>query len=218
MARPVKEGPIRQAQILDAAQDLFARQGYEATTINDLLAAVKLSKGAFYYHFRSKEEVLDAMIQRRADEGIAAAAAIARSDALGPAEKLLAIMLAKKPDTPARAQLNDVLNQPANALLHQKALTIMTRGLTPILAGVVEEGIAQGLFSTPFPAPSVTLLLAGALTVFDDAYFRWSADEAQALTAAFLTAAERIFGAEAGSLAGLAAVFDTASDPESPSV
>jgi len=79
MARPVKEGPIRRAEILDAAQDLFARQGYEATTINDLLQAVKLSKGAFYYHFRSKEEVLDAMIERRADEGIAAAAAIARS-------------------------------------------------------------------------------------------------------------------------------------------
>ncbi len=55
------------ADIVAKADDLFYRQGYERTSFADIAAAVKISRGNFYYHFKTKDEILDAVIDRRAD-------------------------------------------------------------------------------------------------------------------------------------------------------
>jgi AcrR family transcriptional regulator len=43
---------------LRAAARLFQQQGYDATSMNDVAAALKLSKGGLYHHFQSKDEIL----------------------------------------------------------------------------------------------------------------------------------------------------------------
>jgi AcrR family transcriptional regulator len=45
-------------EILRAAARLFKQQGYDATSMNDVAAALKLSKGGLYHHFQSKDEIL----------------------------------------------------------------------------------------------------------------------------------------------------------------
>jgi TetR/AcrR family transcriptional regulator, cholesterol catabolism regulator len=45
-------------EILRAAASLFQQQGYDATSMNDVAAALKLSKGGLYHHFQSKDEIL----------------------------------------------------------------------------------------------------------------------------------------------------------------
>ena len=45
-------------EILRAAARLFQQQGYDATSMNDVAAALKLSKGGLYHHFQSKHEIL----------------------------------------------------------------------------------------------------------------------------------------------------------------
>src|SRR3954466_15058260 len=45
-------------EILRAASRLFQQQGYDATSMNDVAAALKLSKGGLYHHFQSKDEIL----------------------------------------------------------------------------------------------------------------------------------------------------------------
>lgn len=52
-------------QIVDAADHLFYRQGYEHTSFSDIADAVRISRGNFYYHFKSKDEILDAVIDVR---------------------------------------------------------------------------------------------------------------------------------------------------------
>jgi TetR/AcrR family transcriptional regulator, cholesterol catabolism regulator len=44
--------------ILETAARLFQQQGYDATSMNDVAAALKLSKGGLYHHFQSKDEIL----------------------------------------------------------------------------------------------------------------------------------------------------------------
>lgn len=48
----------RRAQILDAAMACFAEQGYHETSIDDIAARIGLSKGALYYHFAGKRDIL----------------------------------------------------------------------------------------------------------------------------------------------------------------
>jgi TetR/AcrR family transcriptional repressor of nem operon len=48
--------------IVEAADQLFYRQGYEHTSFSDIAEAVQISRGNFYYYFKSKDEILDAVI------------------------------------------------------------------------------------------------------------------------------------------------------------
>ena len=52
-------------QILEAADNLFYEQGFEHTSFADIAAAVGISRGNFYYHFKTKDEILDAVIELR---------------------------------------------------------------------------------------------------------------------------------------------------------
>ena len=51
--------------IVEAADLLFYRQGYEHTSFADIAEAVRISRGNFYYHFKTKDEILDAVIEAR---------------------------------------------------------------------------------------------------------------------------------------------------------
>lgn len=52
-------------RIVEAADDLFYRQGFERTSFAAIAEAVKISRGNFYHHFKTKDEILDAVIDRR---------------------------------------------------------------------------------------------------------------------------------------------------------
>jgi AcrR family transcriptional regulator len=51
--------------IVEAADDLFYRQGFEHTSFSDIAERVQISRGNFYYHFKSKDEILEAVIEER---------------------------------------------------------------------------------------------------------------------------------------------------------
>jgi TetR/AcrR family transcriptional regulator, transcriptional repressor for nem operon len=51
--------------IIEAADRLFYRQGYEHTSFAHIADAVQISRGNFYHHFKSKDEILDAVIVQR---------------------------------------------------------------------------------------------------------------------------------------------------------
>src|SRR5436853_6404836 len=70
MARIVKEQEyaLRRNAILDVAQRLVVTRGYEQMTIQDILDARQISKGAFYHYFDSKQALLEAIIERQLDQ------------------------------------------------------------------------------------------------------------------------------------------------------
>jgi len=52
-------------QIVKVADDLFYRQGFDATSFSDIAAGMQISRGNFYYHFKTKDQILDAVIDLR---------------------------------------------------------------------------------------------------------------------------------------------------------
>ncbi|WP_448207864.1 TetR/AcrR family transcriptional regulator [Azospirillum sp. sgz302134] len=74
-------------QIVEAADWLFYEKGFEATSLADIAAAVKLSRGNFYYHFKTKDDILSAVIALRlANTGAMLDSWEARTD--DPAERI----------------------------------------------------------------------------------------------------------------------------------
>ena len=61
-------GPKAQSvreRIIAAADQLFYQKGFENTSFSDIADAVEISRGNFYYHFKTKDEILDAVIAAR---------------------------------------------------------------------------------------------------------------------------------------------------------
>ena len=56
---------VTRQQIVAAADDLFYRQGYEHTSFADIAKVVNISRGNFYHHFKTKDDILDAVIEVR---------------------------------------------------------------------------------------------------------------------------------------------------------
>ncbi len=55
MAR--KQNPSTRSNLLDAALGVIRTKGYAATSVDDICARASLSKGAFFHHFSSKEDL-----------------------------------------------------------------------------------------------------------------------------------------------------------------
>lgn len=58
-------GGATRAQIVDAADRLFYQQGYEHTSFAMIAEAVRISRGNFYHHFKTKDHILDEVIEGR---------------------------------------------------------------------------------------------------------------------------------------------------------
>jgi AcrR family transcriptional regulator len=58
----------REQRILDAAADLFVHYGYDKTAVSDIAREAGISKGAIYLHFKSKDELLEALIIRETEK------------------------------------------------------------------------------------------------------------------------------------------------------
>jgi AcrR family transcriptional regulator len=82
----------RRALIEDAAARLFARRGYDATTVEQIVSEAGVSKPMLYRHFESKKDLCMTLLERRRDELAAAPLDEFINRAHGPAERLLAMI------------------------------------------------------------------------------------------------------------------------------
>jgi len=83
-----KDGDVRKQELLDAAFKLFYKKGYENTSINSIIEKVGVSKGAFYYYFKSKEEVLDKLSLQQTEKLIKIINKIVKDNKLNALDKL----------------------------------------------------------------------------------------------------------------------------------
>ncbi len=137
--------------ILDAALKLFLDKGYEQTTILDIVNEMKgLTRGAFYHHFKSKEEVLDALCDRLYYNDNPFEKARGRSD-LNGLEKLQFLLWDSLVLTERRAislQFLELLKSP----VFLKDLVDSNRDtVAPEYQALIEEGVRDGSIKTDFP-------------------------------------------------------------------
>lgn len=187
--------------MLDAAQRLFLEKGYAKTTVTDILDVYGLSKGVFYYYFKSKEEVMDAVIMRIVKADVTAAKKIAALSDLSAIQKLLQILFALKPKCgETKEKLLEDLHQQSNAEMHQKSLVQSIHHLAPVLTEVALQGISEKVMATDYPRETMEFLLVSAQIIFDEGLFQWKEDESAQKAKAFIGIMEVTLGVEKGSL------------------
>ncbi|GIQ71371.1 TetR/AcrR family transcriptional regulator [Xylanibacillus composti] len=206
--RVVKTAEERRNEILDAADELFGQKGFDGTSTNDILDKVGIARGTLYHHFKSKEDIMDALIERYSVRLLSAGRRIAADKTIPVIERIIRVVMALNLSGGSSEEIMEHIHKPQNALMHQKIQRVMVGGVTPILAELIREGIEQGLFSTPFPYEAMEMALIYANTVFDDDDVVPMTDEERATRMqAFIFHTERMLGAESGSMMSVMQVF-----------
>lgn len=155
----------RRNKLIKIAEELFLVNGYENTTINDIVERLNLAKGTFYYHFRSKEELLVAVsdkllsetqnyLQRvhdRKDEDIFA--------------RLKDMLTAIDIDLYRNERIWRFVYHENNVILYNQLIKICKEKLGPLIADVLEEGSGKGLLDVPH-----AMEMAEALIILLDLY------------------------------------------------
>jgi AcrR family transcriptional regulator len=177
MVRIVKAPEERKAEIMDAAECLFETKGYEETSINDILQKIGIAKGTFYYYFKSKDEIMNAVIDRNIERQIQSLLPIVEDDHCNAMEKLRRIIYENRRMNAENEEMLDYLHQPENIVMHQKSLIQAVQKFAPVFSKIIRQGVAEKLFQTDYPLELAEFLLVGMNFLFDPSIFPWSREE-----------------------------------------
>ncbi|WP_396954740.1 TetR/AcrR family transcriptional regulator [Neobacillus sp. YIM B06451] len=202
-----KEAEERRNEILDAADELFGQKGFDGTSTNDILDKVGIARGTLYYHFKSKEDIMDALIDRYSARLLGNAQAIAVDKSIPVVERIIKAVRSMNLSSGSSQEIMVHIHKPQNALMHQKIQKVIINGVTPILAEIIREGIDQGLFSTKYPYECMEMIVTYANTVFDDEVIELTNEERALKIQAFIFNVERLLGAESGSMINVMEMF-----------
>ncbi|KKB06810.1 hypothetical protein VE25_21145 [Devosia geojensis] len=152
MTRIVKPATVRREEILDCAQRLFSRQGYDATSVNQIIVTLGLSKGAFYHHFSAKADLIEALALRFADDAARMAQPVLDDESLDAFSRL-SKFLASMRDSKVNAAFEvrntfEPLFRPENAALYERVEEALFGVVRPTLTRIIAEGVAEQTFDT----------------------------------------------------------------------
>lgn len=199
MARVIKEAKERKNEILDVAERLFETRGFDHTSTNDILEETGIARGTLYYHFKSKEELLDAMVERMTERLIVRAKEIAARKDVPVLQRFTRMMLALHAGGSIDQEILEQVHKPPNALMHQKIQQQLLTEITPLLVALIEEGTAQGICRTEYPWEVAEMTFLYANVVFDD-LAEYGTEDKQRKIEAFIHNLERLLGMGQGSM------------------
>src|SRR6185369_13489461 len=137
----VIESTSTRESILDSAEELFARQGFDATTIKEIGAAAGLNPALLYYYFGNKEALYRGVLQRVIAGMVSRGSAILE-ESLPPADVIRALVAAQMefmlahPNAP-RLLLREMLDHEARRV--EQLLLELAASLFERLCGVIEQ-------------------------------------------------------------------------------
>ena len=177
MARPPKDSQIRITEILDTAEHLFTINGYCGTTINDIAKEMSVAQGMPYYYFKSKEEILEALVNRHISSIIAEIKAVTCSDSMTPLRKIeLTLFILLRSVRYKDGLLFYTLRNEQHLHMKERVAHLAKSLFTPLLLTVIEEGIRTQSFHVSHLKTTLAFILIIIEPLYDALYEKMSAE------------------------------------------
>jgi TetR/AcrR family transcriptional regulator, fatty acid metabolism regulator protein len=156
--------PDKPQQIIEAAIRVFARKGYYNSRVSDIARAAGIAAGTIYLYFDTKQEILISLFRDKMAAFVAAAwRAIAEErDAITKVRRLVYLhfeILERQPDLAEVVQVE--LRQ--GQKFFRGPATQEIAGYFALIASILEEGVATGLFRADLPVKLAAKMLFGAM-------------------------------------------------------
>ncbi|UCF07676.1 MAG: TetR/AcrR family transcriptional regulator [Thermoplasmata archaeon] len=199
MIRVVKEPEERREELMDVAEKLIKKKGFEKTNVSDIVKKAKVAQGTFYYYFESKDDVLNAIINRFAVEMEEYLKIIVDDPSKGAIEKMLTLFEAGKKLREKRKGLTDYLHEERNELLHYRIEKKKTPMVARYFSEIIQQGVKEGVFTTEYPKEAALAILAASSEIGHGAIREGASKvEMARLLVVSLDLMERILGAKPG--------------------
>ena len=158
----MRKGDQTRQQILRTAEELFCSRGYEETSVQDILDVLHGSKGGFYHHFVSKDDVLKTLCTMRADEAVERA-----QEALGgvpePMDRLNLVLRYANPlrvdELTFMAMLLPLLRRAEGVPVRVTYQEALREAFQPLLEGEIAAAAQAGVIRPPVPDAARPVLL-----------------------------------------------------------
>lgn len=183
----------RKKELIKTAYELFITKGYENTSVDEIIAKAGIAKGTYYYHFESKEQILEEVINMMIDDGIKRAKKVINSN-LQLEEKLVYTILALRVK-PEEQSMQNTIHTEENIILHKKINDRIIEEAVILLSSIVREAKKEGLFTCDDNIEErvrMTLILSNEM--FDHNEIN------ETKISVFIDTLEKIYGAKTGSL------------------
>lgn len=149
--------------LITAANELFSKQGYDGTSVDRIIKQAGASKGAFYHHFSSKEEILDAVTASMVSDLMKEIRAAVTDTSAGAIPRLNRFLSAariwKLAHVGLLREVLGVLHRDENATMLRKLEATTLSLCSPVLAEILRQGIDEGVFDAPNPQEVARLIL-----------------------------------------------------------
>jgi AcrR family transcriptional regulator len=149
-------------QILETAKMLFFQDGYEHTAIQKIIDEIQIAKGTFYHHFKSKEDLLEAMTDKLIADNIGESINYvlhAKDDAVTKFNRFVNMQSQwKSRQFDFLYMVLKAMYGSPNIILRNMITQKNVIQFSPIFTQIIEQGIAEGVFNTPYPKELSTLL------------------------------------------------------------
>ncbi len=199
MVRLVKDPEIRRSELINAAEELFIKDGYEPTAISDIVKKVGVAQGTFYYYFKSKEDILNTIIERYIDDIKVGAEAIAAENDINAIEKIMAFFCFLNNIDQGKEKLIDYFHEDQNVHLLAKFEKNVPSNIIPPFCQMIEEGVQEDFFDTKYPETAALSIIGTTFAISHWMYDREDrAGSTKKIMAAIFDLIERILGAEPG--------------------
>ena len=199
MARTVKKPEERRQEIVETARELFQNKSYESTTMQDIMNALGIAKGTIYHYFKSKEELLEAVVEDSVDKYIAGLEKVLNETEGNGLDKMRALIKSGNVEE-EQGNILEQLHDPGNIGMHTRQLAITISRLAPLYASAIQQGCEEGIFQTQHPLECAEFLLAGIQFLTDIGFHTWSEKQLTRRAMAFPALIEAQLNAPKGSL------------------
>jgi AcrR family transcriptional regulator len=166
MKRISKDPEERRRELIDTAEHLFMERGYEHTAISDIVRELNIAQGTLYYYFRSKEDILEAVVEKSIAVLEQNVIELVSDDGVDEAIRLNAAINGILGFVSQRNDFIDFIHQDINAVMHAKLEKATVERIVPILSDLVLKGNAKGRWCIGNPSETVELLSTALVYIF----------------------------------------------------
>lgn len=143
----------RRSQLLNCAQYLFFTKGFDDTTMTDILTNASISKGGFYHHFKSKDELLFGVLDRMAETVFGRMGTIVQDTTMSALDQLhqylhLRSDYLKEHDYEGQVEFFSVMNDEKNTSLLAAFKRTVKKSSVSHLVKIIQKGCDEGVFIT----------------------------------------------------------------------
>ena len=160
----IMRDPDKPQQIIDAAVRVFARKGYFNSRVSDIAREAGIAAGTIYLYFKTKEDILVTVFREKMAEFVSALwrAIAAEPDAVAKVRRLISMHFEILEQQPEMAEVVQVELRQGQKFFRGPA-TQEIAAYFALIASLLEEGVAAGLFRRDLPVKVATKMLFGAM-------------------------------------------------------